>query len=36
LTPWELWLVRKAEEERRRVKEARKKKVGTLLPVCIY
>jgi len=33
LTPWELWLVRKGEEERRRVEEARERKVGIFFTV---
>ena len=30
LTPWELWLVRKTENERRRIEKERQEKVGLL------
>ena len=31
LTPWELWLVRKTEDERRRIEKERQEKVGFVI-----
>lgn len=36
LTPWELWLVKKTEDERRKIEKERQEKVGLLFCILNY